>query len=146
MQGSGDGSQASTPASTDVYVSADAYDEIPMPLFVLQKLQDKGLDSSSDDCVDAGITDGCNDGADIIAKHDDGDDLLNDVQMVAGAMPSAIVAVGEQLGETIGDAIEVLESGDEADDDLLKESQHVAGHMPSTCSAKTIQKQKKKIY
>ena len=110
----------------------------------MQKLQEKGLDSSSDDCVDAGITGGCNDGADIVATHDDGDDLLNDAQMVAGAMPSATVAVGEQLGETIGDAIEVLESGDEADDDLLKDAQHVAGHMPSTCPAKTIQTNQKK--
>ena len=109
----------------------------------MQKLQEKGLDSSSDDCVDAGITGGCNDGADMVAKHDDGDDLLNDAQMVAGAMPSAAFVVGEQLGEIIGDAIEVLESGDEADDDLLKDAQHVAGHMPSTCSAKTIQKHKK---
>ena len=108
----------------------------------MQKLQEKGLDSSSDDCVDAGITGGCNDGADIVATHDDGDDLLNEAQMVAGAMPSATVAVGEELGETFGDAIEVPESGDEDDDDLLKDAQHVAGHTPSTFSAKTIRKHK----
>ena len=81
--------------------------------------------------------------ADIVAKHDDGDYVLSDAQMVAGAMPSATVAVGEQHGETFGDAIEVPERGDEADDDLLNDDQHVAGHMPSTCSAKTTQNHKK---